>query len=82
MGDGFWFTDANTGRRFISIARVTRSAMIPDLLAVLMLYKGYRFFTEDVDLIRPYFKDFCWTDLYALTTSIAFFRIDGDIPFA
>jgi hypothetical protein len=47
-----------------------------------MLYKGHRFFTKDVDLIRSYFKDFCRTNLRALTASIAFVRIDGDIPVA
>ena len=62
------------------IARSARGAAIPDLLALLMFYKGHRFFTEDVDLVRSYFKDFCWTNLQALPASIAFIRIDGDIP--
>jgi len=47
-----------------------------------MLYKGHRFFTKDVNFIRPYFKDFGWTNFWALTASIAFVRIDGDIPVA
>jgi hypothetical protein len=47
-----------------------------------MLYKGHRFFTKDVKLIRSYSKDFCWTNFWALTASIAFVRIDGDIPVA
>jgi len=47
-----------------------------------MLYKGHRFFTKDVKLIWPCFKDFCWTNFWALTASIAFVRIDGDIPVA
>lgn len=47
-----------------------------------MLYKGHRFFTKDVNFIRPYFKDFGWANFWALTASIAFVRIDGDIPVA
>jgi hypothetical protein len=80
--DGFRFANSDTGCWFSAIARSTRSATIPDLLALLMLYKGHRFFTKDVKLIWPYFKDFCWTNFWALTASIAFVRIDGDIPVA
>jgi hypothetical protein len=47
-----------------------------------MLHKGHRFFTEDVNLIRSHFKDFCWTNFRTLTASIAFVRIDGNIPVA
>jgi len=80
--DGFCFTDFGTGCWFFPIARLARSATIPDLLALVMFYKGHRFFTEDVNLVRPYFKDFCQTNLWALPASIAFVRIDGDIPVA
>jgi hypothetical protein len=80
--DGFYFTDFDTGCWFFPIARLTGSAAIPDLLALLMFYKGHRFFAEDVNLVWPYFKDFCRTNLWALTASIAFVRIDGDIPVA
>jgi len=66
----------------MTITRLAWGAAIPYFLALLMLYKGHRFFTKDVNLIRPYFKDFCRTNLWALTASIAFVRIDGDIPVA
>jgi hypothetical protein len=80
--DGFRFANSDTGCWFSAIARSTRSATIPDLIALLMLYKGHRFFTKDIDLIRSYFKDFCRTNLGTLPASIAFVRIDGDIPVA
>jgi hypothetical protein len=45
-----------------------------------MFHKGHRFFTEDVNLVRPYFKDFWRTNFLALTASIALVRIDDDVP--
>jgi hypothetical protein len=45
-----------------------------------MFYKVHRFFTEDINLIQPYFKDFSRANLWALAAPIAFVRIDGDIP--
>jgi hypothetical protein len=82
MGDGFWFTSADTGCWFCTIARPAGSATVPELPALLMLHKGYRFFTEDINFIRPHFKDFCWADFLALTASIALICVDDDIPVA
>jgi len=45
-----------------------------------MFYKGHRFLTEDVNLIRPYFKDFWGTDFSTLTAAIALIRINGSVP--
>jgi hypothetical protein len=47
-----------------------------------MLYKSHGLFTEDVNLIRSHFKDLWRTNLLALTASIAFVRINDDIPAA
>jgi len=45
-----------------------------------MFYRGHRPFTEDVNLVRSYFKDSWRTDLLALTAPIALVRIDDDVP--
>ena len=47
-----------------------------------MFYKGHRFFSEDVNLVRPYFEDFCRTYSSTLTATIALIRINGNIPVA
>ena len=75
-------TDFGTGRWFFPIARPAWSATVPYFLSLLVFYKSHGFFTEDINLIRPYFKDFCWTGSGTLTASIAFVCVDGDIPFA
>jgi hypothetical protein len=80
MRDGFGFTNPDAGSWFLTIARLAWSAAIPYFLACLVFNKGHWFFTEDVNLIRSYFKDICRTNLLALPASIAFVRIDGDIP--
>jgi len=82
MSDGLWFTDSNTRCWLRTIARSAGSATIPDLLALLMLHKGYGFFSEDVNLILPHLENFGRTDFRALTARIALVRVDGDIPIA
>jgi hypothetical protein len=47
-----------------------------------MLYKGHWSFPEDVNLIRPHFKDFRRTDFGTFAATSAFVRVDGDIPIA
>jgi hypothetical protein len=78
--DGFRLTGSDTGWWLFTITRSARSTAIPDLLALLMFYRGHRLFTEDVNLVRSYFKEFWRTDLLALTAPIALVRIDDDVP--
>ena len=80
MRDGFRLTCTNTRGWFFTIARSTRSTTVPDLFALFMFYKGHRFFTEDVNLIRPYLEDFWRTDFSTLPATIALIRINGNVP--
>ena len=82
MRDGLWFTNCDTGRWLCTVTGLAWSTTISNLLSLFVLYKSHWFLTEDINLIGPYFKDFCWTDARALTASVAFVRIDGDIPVA
>jgi hypothetical protein len=82
VGDGSGYTDSDTGWEGSTVAGFAWSAMVADLLSLFVFYRGHRFFPEDINLIRPYFKDFYRTHLNTLTASIAFVRIDGDIPVA
>lgn len=82
MSDGLWFTDSNTRCWLRTIARSAGSATIPDLLALLMLHKGYGFFTEDVNLIRPHLENFGRTDPGTFAAAVTLIRVDDDIPIA
>jgi hypothetical protein len=82
MSDGFRFTDSCTRGWFRTIARSTRSAAILDLLALLLFHKCHGFFAEDVNLVRTHLEDFGRADFGALAATIAFVRVNGDIPFA
>jgi hypothetical protein len=64
----------------LTITRSARSTAIPDFVALLLFHEGHRFFAEDVNFIRPHFKDFWWTNFLTLTASIAFICVDSDIP--
>ena len=80
VGDGPGFAGGHTGRWFQSVSRLTRSTVVADLLSLLVFYRGHWFFAEDVNFIRPYFKDFYRADLHALPTTIAFICVQSEIP--
>jgi hypothetical protein len=82
MRDRSWFASCHAGRRLLTITWLARSTTVPDLLALLVLYKSHWFFSENINLIRSYFKDLRRADFSTLATSITLICINGDIPVA
>jgi hypothetical protein len=80
MGDGFWLTGLDAGCRFFTTTRLARGARIPDLFSFLMFYESHGIFSEDIDLIGTNFERLRRTDFHALPATVAFIRINGDIP--
>jgi hypothetical protein len=82
MRDGLRLADSDTGCRFNSVTGTARSTAVLHPFTPLMFYKCHRFFTEDINLIRPHLEDFGLADFRALAATIALVRVDDDIPVA
>jgi hypothetical protein len=82
MRDGSWFASYHAGRWLLTTTWLARSTTVPDLLALLVLYKSHWFFSENINLIRSYFKDLRRADFSTPATSITLICINGDIPVA
>ena len=82
MGNGLCFASCHAGRCFGPVTRFTRGATVSDLLVLLMLYKSHRFFSENINLIRSYFKNLRRAEFSTVAASIALVCIDDDKPVA
>jgi hypothetical protein len=82
MRDGFQFAYTDARGRFFTIVRSARCTTVSDPLTLFVFYKSDWFFTQDFNLVRPHFEDFWRTDFNTLPATIAFIRINSNIPIA
>ena len=82
MSDGLLLTDCHTRCWLRAVAGSARGAAIVDPLTLPMFYKSHGFFTEEINLIGPHFKDLRRADFGTFAATIALIRVDGDVPVA